>query len=924
VGENIMIGKKRYFWRNTSARVPFSIFGIFLLLGSSVTTVLLYEHGIQRVDSKTMHYSIQSIDQLLSEAEIDVSTLLNHLSMNALYDIGLSPVMVSNDPSYSAEEINQYRLKCALLEDLPLYLSINYQNNSFQNGKSAVNVALLTNDSHPSFSIEDIDIQTVQMMMHRPMNLPYVSPPQTKSHQTYWILRIPLCFEVVSLESDEILLTSTRTLSTVITSRYPLLYSLLQEYNETINGLGPLWSLTTILSNMYSLARGYKHYQTGIPENVVDNRHLDPLVNVGLLLQSGFVFGSIDPFALINVTSSIKKAVYHMDSPTSLDSFNNVTDSSFDISLQEFSTVSANVDAGDPVETEIDQNPHVDISAIASQPLYTLQTLSICFQNDNGMIDVPIELQDDESQIQEIIDEYLDETYSFCGIQPGVQTTNISTSVQVQDILSDMYSAMMHIQVNRDADALIMNGAHDGFPIDNGTDPWSISQVVCTNELSKPQKGTIANGSILYGTIYDITWSCVHHWSRRIEQYSDNVTHIIWETYQTYDTKYEHNVSIHVILDEYSTYLNLKNDVSDILYYNFSEFDTNLEDSLTTYIRNIYNTSLDVLLKEESGMYHQTRINATIPPWVEEESWDALYDIYEMICAIEQDESINSLSYPDPTVLMQKTFDDILTKYTQNMTMYLQRQSYVWDDDMFLSVGLKAVYGVRLWYVYHLEEKIRSVFTETIDAIDSSITTALQNHSDIQADELHRTLNTDVDSLFGSFITIPLGLDMLLTSESSESIQQWNESIRLAVTQFPSHLTAFEKVEYEGKKEFFLGVQNICLLGPTGLPLLPPTPATPWIVTLNLWVISFKGSYASFEISDCLDETIYHPLFGHQPQRVLRKDQLIYDEGRNLLGMNTRISFSFDTVSTSLVPAFGLMVGDTKKDIIESNGLTYE
>jgi hypothetical protein len=53
---------------------------------------------------------------------------------------------------------------------------------------------------------------------------------------------------------------------------------------------------------------------------------------------------------------------------------------------------------------------------------------------------------------------------------------------------------------------------------------------------------------------------------------------------------------------------------------------------------------------------------------------------------------------------------------------------------------------------------------------------------------------------------------------------------------------------------------------------------------------------------------------------MIRKNKDIYDEHGNLIGLNTRISFSLDTLSFSLVPSWGMMIGDTEKNLVEEHG----
>ena len=178
-------------------------------------------------------------------------------------------------------------------------------------------------------------------------------------------------------------------------------------------------------------------------------------------------------------------------------------------------------------------------------------------------------------------------------------------------------------------------------------------------------------------------------------------------------------------------------------------------------------------------------------------------------------------------------------------------------------------------------------------------------------------MNSPPGCLYVNDGPIPFGFDMDLTN--SGGAYPWIESIRLAIDQYPNYLDPFNEVEFEGKKDYWLGIKNTCTLGPTGLPILPPTPVTPWVVTLNVWLINVKGKYAEFKVIDSSDETLFNPLFGHEPQIYVRKDETIRDAGGEIIGDNTFIIFDFATVAFGVVPSWGMMVGDIG-DYVEEDG----
>jgi hypothetical protein len=91
-------------------------------------------------------------------------------------------------------------------------------------------------------------------------------------------------------------------------------------------------------------------------------------------------------------------------------------------------------------------------------------------------------------------------------------------------------------------------------------------------------------------------------------------------------------------------------------------------------------------------------------------------------------------------------------------------------------------------------------------------------------------------------------------------------------------------------------------------------------VTVNTWLVQVRGAFAEFSVSDTGDETVFHPLFCHEPLEYIRKNEVIRSKEGLVLGWNNRITFSADTVACSVVPSWGCMVGDTDGVISEHDG----
>jgi hypothetical protein len=90
---------------------------------------------------------------------------------------------------------------------------------------------------------------------------------------------------------------------------------------------------------------------------------------------------------------------------------------------------------------------------------------------------------------------------------------------------------------------------------------------------------------------------------------------------------------------------------------------------------------------------------------------------------------------------------------------------------------------------------------------------------------------------------------------------------------------------------------------PAGLPISPTF--SPWVATVNVWVVESRGAYGRFAVSTASGSTTY----------VRDGRQIALDvDGDNVaepIGRNERIEFSVRTVAVVAVPSGGLGVGDT-------------
>ena len=363
------------------ARIPFSVIGVFLILGSSFTTVYVSQLEQETAFEVASTLDFNEVENLIRYAEADIATALNIAGMKGLKEIGKNPVIsVIATPEYgsSADEVNQNRVREYIMKELNIYLTSHYFYDSFNDGRYAINVVIPDGETYPITDMEDISFSTLVMKFTRPTNdIPLIDgilgPDGDPDHDTYWTAELPILTEVRKLNNatgeSEFVTTRTLNTSSIITSRYPLLKCLVEEYNHTINGtFTPLWTFTTILANIYSLARGYKHYSSGKPLNVVDNKHLALIANGGLLLEQSLVFSSVDPLALVDFGINTVKTLKNKDQ-NPLSGFNGMDLEGFKFNPGDLSKGSANFDAGDDENTTIFQKLQRWFSIMSQQLL---------------------------------------------------------------------------------------------------------------------------------------------------------------------------------------------------------------------------------------------------------------------------------------------------------------------------------------------------------------------------------------------------------------------------------------------------------------------------------------------------------------------------------------------------------------------------
>jgi len=216
---------------------------------------VFFEENVKIPDSATSGYS--SIELYYGD----------ELKASDWFLIGVSPV------------------KDITVDSLNKLLSVNYQENSHTFMQYAINVK-------PDIKPEQIKIKKVKGTLRREIY------PANKNYTIYYVFEIPvLNYTFVDLESGETF-NSSMNVSTLITSREPLLEELVREYEADLGNSSGMDSASNIVlgaTNLRTFVYGsWQHYANG-PLNILTNPALSSSINGATLYTQKKVFDSVDP-----------------------------------------------------------------------------------------------------------------------------------------------------------------------------------------------------------------------------------------------------------------------------------------------------------------------------------------------------------------------------------------------------------------------------------------------------------------------------------------------------------------------------------------------------------------------------------------------------------------------------------------------------
>ncbi|MDW7776953.1 MAG: hypothetical protein SCH39_11555 [Methanosarcinales archaeon] len=224
---------------------------------------------------------------------------------------------------------------------------------------------------------------------------------------------------------------------------------------------------------------------------------------------------------------------------------------------------------------------------------------------------------------------------------------------------------------------------------------------------------------------------------------------------------------------------------------------------------------------------------------------------------------------------------------------------------------------MRKWYVDRVLYEVNKQYLDAAEKIDDQIDSNFSESADDVRDANNKGAQLRKDAM-----SFPIGLTMRaehVMEEGShyevDDIAYWDEEVTLGVDMEPDYL--FEDSD-GGKKLINLGVQNVCIFGLTGIPVLPPPN---YVVQFNSWMINVEGRIDGFTLVDADNEVHPNPMWGHEAQVYLRTDYATEDPSNDYIriGYNTPIEFRFSTGTFIAVPPTGRAIGDRLGGITETS-----
>jgi len=324
------------FLKDEKARIPFSVIGVFLIIGSSVTAS--YIGSLEQEKSKEISLSLDfnEIEQILNYVEADISRSLSYSGSKALKEVGKNPVISSNLSTNAAKDyadtdkdgtpdldmsghklddsviFNINWIKNILRNELNKYIKSNFMDDKCNYLDYIINI-VPDNKNEPVSDWRSISYKKINMELQRNCGGvdDYFVSEKDKNYETYWEFSVPLTINVIDTKTEKSRIFDINS-KCIVTSRLPIMYRLTNTFCKSINGTGDIFEnklavFIGLTGTAYTEARALMMWSQGPSKikNIVDNNWVKYLTNSGLVLEEFMVFNSVDPMSLIKLATKV-------------------------------------------------------------------------------------------------------------------------------------------------------------------------------------------------------------------------------------------------------------------------------------------------------------------------------------------------------------------------------------------------------------------------------------------------------------------------------------------------------------------------------------------------------------------------------------------------------------------------------------------
>ncbi len=966
---------------DTRGRVPFAVLGVFLVVGSAVTSGIITGLEKERSAEIPLSLATTALEHTIKNVEADMSRLLAYSGLQALKKVGESPVISSTlstraakkyadfneDGHFDSEDVKDKKI------DTQREIIMFNRNWARNMARSYFNRHLNATFQQPIYEGEeysltiydpegngavddwrDVTFHEISMQVDRATHIDLLVTEDNTSYDTYWTAEIKnLGLEIQHMLSGESWV-KWLNISCLIPSRLPLLMRLTDTYQKSVNGsTSPFMGLVTAMGVGYTEVRSLLQYAGKYDwvKNIVDNRWLQYVANTALLGIQYLVFNSIDPMALaqlaLHVNDLVSKGTRY-DTGTLSDIITDTISLPIDHRENIFKTLgrenesTASATLGELTAGGNETQTNAGLWNLSRGILNETQTIYYYYNRSAGFCNQTtwkgysftengrtyrLSLQDGDP------DNDITSTQP-CFTRRYSDRVNRSVLQKIREEIHRTYSANFstHAQKKKRSEGYSppLNGNWRLLSVGE----WKLAD-------SKATSGVLEEGDLPailhYTEKWVLSWERKERWEHEEchpeKRGDENVTVCHWVPYNV--THY-YNETATFGLSAESRYPDIEDVFSEKEVLGMPPHegepytDDNLQFLLEEYVNEYFTKWRDRYTDVAVGCGRNTSAvldercwkNNTAEDcargreriaWLEKEALAALWNITQLI---KEDQQVYSHTvhtfysdelYAANLSVLEKMQKAVENEFQRHRERYAGGAHYR-NGSRYKSAAARVMAATREWFVQEVEQQLQKSYRSRVEEkIDAQLDFHAEKGSPTYEGYRHHSdmYQSGIDHL----TSIRFGSQMNLHNV------QWQENVTLAVSAVPDYFDVDATLSREEDWQF--NVKNVCLFGPTGLPVLP-TPVTPWVVTLNAWYIQVDGRWDSFTVLDSSDETLPHALFGHCSQTYCRQKEVVYDrvchphapDSERMLGRNKPLRFECKTMSLGIVPPGKLPIGD--------------